>query len=121
LPLSSLWSNFSNSRVITDLPKATNSKHKDKEWIDEEESQFIPVTFSPDGVYETTPYPGFYYNFPRNENEPISFDSEDENFDDKLNEKFSENEIYNEHFKESRNDEFTEKNFYKNHVRSPFV
>lgn len=114
----------SNKLEVVHIPirKFNSKKHKDKDWIDDEESQFIPVTFSPDTVYDTTPFPPFYYNIPQSENEPITFDSDEETFD----EKFSENEIYNEHFKDSpplfdRNDQYTEKNFYKNHVHSPFA
>ena len=99
-----------------------NSKQKQKEWLDDEESQFIPVTYSPDANYETTPFPPFYYHAPQNDN----YESDEENFGERPSKKFNENEIYNKHFiKDSpnffENDEYTEKNFYKNHVRSPFI
>jgi hypothetical protein len=110
----------SNKLEVVHIP--IRKKQKDKEWIDDEESQLIPVTFSPS---ETTPFPPFFYKHPYSDNEPISFDSEDENYEGYNSDKLSENDIYNEHFKDSlqfdRNDEYTEKNFYKNHVHSPFI
>jgi hypothetical protein len=109
----------SNKLEVVHIP--IRKKQKDKEWIDDEESQLIPVTFSP----ETTPFPPFFYKHPYSDNEPISFDSEDENYEGYNSDKLSENDIYNEHLKDNlqfdRNDEYTEKNFYKNHVHSPFI
>lgn len=105
-------SSDSNKLEVVHIPiRKANKKPKDSDW-EFDESQLIPVTFSPD--LETTPLPSFYYKYPNDETEPISFESDDEN------EKFSDNDIYNEHFK-NRNDEYTEKNFYKNHVHSPFI
>jgi hypothetical protein len=121
-----------NKLEVVHIPirKVTKKKKPESDWVFEEESQFIPVTYSPDGTFDTTPYPPFYYNYPKNGKETETFDYDEENgygnYEGKFNGKLSENEIYNEHFKDSlspfdRLDDFTEKNYYKTHVHSPFV
>lgn len=119
-----------NKLEVVHIPiRKFNKKKKESDWIYDEESQFIPVTYSPDAVFNTTPYPPFYYNIPQDDNEPETFESDDENvegnFDGKFNGKFSENDIYNKHFRNrlayDRSDGYTEKSYYKNHVHSPFV
>jgi hypothetical protein len=122
----------SNKLEVVHIPIHHRKKQKEKDWIYDEESQFIPVTYSPDAFFDTTtPYPPYYYNFPQNDNKPETVESDEENidgnFDGKFIGKYSENDIYNEHFKDSlpssfdRADDYTEKNYYKNHVHSPFV
>lgn len=102
-------------------------KHRYKEEKDKDsyydESKFIPITFAPDTVYDTTP---FYYDFPFNEHNPESFasseDGFDANFDGKfsgkfkgdLNENFKDN--LNENFNDNTNDDFND--IYNEHFES---
>lgn len=113
-----------NKLEVVHIPvrKLRNHKHKEKDAY-YDESQFIPVTFEPETVFDTTP---FYQDFPYRERNPETFTHSEEdfngNFDDNVN------EIYNEHFRDKqlssfddRSDTHDEKNYYKNHVHSPFV
>lgn len=128
-PMQSHRSADSHKLEVVHIP--IRKKKKDSDW-EFEESQFIPVSYSPDTEISTS-YPPFY-NFRDSDNEPETFAESDEKFEDsfdekfmeKFNEKYNKNEIYNEHFKDDlpnfdRSDGHTEKNYYKNHVRSPFV
>lgn len=129
----------SNKLEVVHIPirNLRHNKHKEKDSY-YEESKFMPVTFSPDTGYDTTP---FYYDFPYRDHNPDAFISSEEtfngnfggkfsqNFDESANENF--NDIYNEHFDErfkdnrskadDKADQTNEKTFYKNHVHSPFV
>lgn len=126
----------SNKLEVVHIPINHHREHKYKEkdaYYDE--SQFVPVTFQPETVYDTTP---FFNDFPYRGNTPETFTSSEEdfnfngNFDGKLDDNL--NDLYNKHYKNNNNlfansfdrkdqgtDEVNEKDFYKNHVHSPFV
>lgn len=86
-------SSESNKLEVVHIPirKFRNNKdNKDKDSY-YDESKFIPITFAPETVFDTTP---FYNNFPYNENNPETFASSEENangnFDGKFNDQFGE-------------------------------
>lgn len=82
-------SSDSSKLEVVHIPiKKYHGHHSDKDY---DESQFIPVTFSPDTEFNTTP---FYYDFPYSEHNPGTFFSSDEElkgtFDGKFNEDFGQ-------------------------------
>lgn len=133
----------SNKLEVVHIPvrKLRHNKQEKEKDSYYDESNFIPVTYSPETVFDTTPS---YFDFPYGGINPETFESSEENFNGNFDGKFNNqndfngddlklnydekfNEIYNEHFKDNLSDSLdrsetnNEKNYYKNHVHSPFI
>ena len=84
----------SNKLEVVHIPirKLRRNKHKEKDYESYDESRFIPVTYAPETVYDTTP---FFSDFPRGQQTTETFTSSEEDlsakFEDDFNGKFKEN------------------------------
>lgn len=95
--------------------KTSHKYYPESEW---EESRFVPITFAPDQIYDTTPY----YHYNKNSNNQQDFNESPEDDDDISR---NTNEIYPENhqkpFQTYQSYADNNKNFYQNRANAGFL